>query len=323
MKGRLPQVAIVMPVYNALPYLDAAIESLLRQTLSDFCLAIYDDRSTDGSYHRALDWAGRDPRITVHRGTTRLGPCGSSNAAAALATTEFVARMDADDVAAPERLLYQLEVLRANPDAVLIGSAFEMIDGRGQVIRGPVLSHTTGSAPPIAHASIFYRREAFIAAGGYREHTDYFEDQDLYRRLSLHGKLLVSRRPLVQMRFAGQHARLRDDREEVIQRINLLYQGEDAGQGSATTRVLSPAAIYSVAVLAALGLERPKLLGLALKRVDFRQPMKAFGVLAFIATAELSPHAARAMNRLFGRLRKMRSGVSEGQDIHSWVFTER
>lgn len=48
---------MVMPVYNALPYLDPAIESVLAQTLGDFRLAIHDDGSTDGSYERALDWA--------------------------------------------------------------------------------------------------------------------------------------------------------------------------------------------------------------------------------------------------------------------------
>lgn len=316
----LPQVTVVLPVYNALPYLDPAIESVLAQTLSDFLLAIYDDGSTDGSYERSLDWAARDPRVSVWRGERRLGPSGSSAAAATLADTEFVARMDADDICAPDRLAYQFAAMRDNPDAVLIGSTFEMIDGQGRVIRGPVMGALTGFAPPIAHSSIFYRREAFVAAGGYRERTNYYEDQDLYRRISRHGGLLVTRRPLMQVRFAGQHARLRDNREEVLQGINRLYR-HDAGSHSEAGRTISPVAFYAVGVLAVLNLDRPRLLGLMLKRADFGQPLKALGMIGFIALAELSPRAARLVNQFVGWLRKVRSGREGAREIEAWSFT--
>lgn len=319
MNAPLPQVTMVMPVYNALPYLDPAIESVLAQTLGDFRLAIHDDGSTDGSFERALDWAARDPRIRVQRGERRLGPSGSSAAAAALADTEFVARMDADDICAPDRLAYQLAAMRANPDAVLIGSTFEMIDGHGRVIRGPVIGALTGFAPPIAHSSIFYRREAFLAAGGYREQTNYFEDQDLYRRLALHGRLLVTRRPLMQVRFAGQHARLRDNREEVLEGINRLYR-HDAASQSIARRNISPVAFYAVGVLAVLNLDRPRLLGLMLMRADFAQPLKALGMITFIALAELSPRAARSVNQFVGWLRKVRSSKEGVREIETWSF---
>jgi glycosyltransferase involved in cell wall biosynthesis len=163
----MTDVTVVMPVHNAMPYLDAAIESVLAQTHTRFGLAIYDDASSDGSYQRALDWASRDKRIAVKRGETRLGPCGSSNAAARLAETELVARMDGDDIAMPERLELQLKALHDHPDAVLVGSTFDMIDGEGQIIRPAVPSRIAGAAPPFAHPSIMYRRSAFEAAGGY------------------------------------------------------------------------------------------------------------------------------------------------------------
>lgn len=320
MNDRLLQVTLVMPVHNALPYLDPAIESVVTQTLRDFRFAIYDDSSTDGSYERALEWSARDPRITVQRGERKLGPCGSSAAAASLADTEFVARMDADDICMPERLAYQLAVMQANPDAVLIGSTFEMVDARGRVIRRPVMGALAGFAPPIAHSSIFYRRQAFLAAGGYRENTSYFEDQDLYRRLSRHGHLLVTQRPLMQVRFAGQHARLRDDRQQVLQGIDKLYN-RDAGRPSKGARTISPMAFYAVSVLAVLNLNRPGLLWLMMDRADFRHPLKALFVTCFVALAELSPRAARSLNQFLGWTRTFRSARIPAREIDAWRFT--
>jgi glycosyltransferase involved in cell wall biosynthesis len=302
MAGLEREITVVMPVYNALPYLDAAIASIMDQTLTQFRLAIYDDHSDDGSYERALVWAQRDPRISVARGERRLGPSDSSNAAAMLATTEFVARMDADDVAMPERLALQLEIMKAHPEAVMVGALFEMIDGTGTVIRPAMRRHLNAATPPIAHASIFYRHAAFQAAGGYRTDTDYFEDQDLYRRLGQVGALLYIDVPLVQLRFAGQHARLRDSRTQVLERISRYYQSDDLINGK-TAKRLDPVAFYAVGVLAVLGLERPHLFGMMIRRASFRRPLKALAVLAFTGLAEISPRLARGLNALIARLR--------------------
>lgn len=321
MAGPMYDVTVVMPVFNALPYLDEAIASILAQTLTDFRLAIYDDHSTDGSYERALEWAARDRRIGVTRGERRLGPCGSSNAAANLADSDFVARMDADDIAAPDRLAIQLEALRRDPSAVLVGSVFDMIDGAGHLIRSAALGQTVGDAPPIAHSSMLYRREVFDAVGGYRERTDYFEDLDLYRRMAAHGTLLVVDRPLIGLRFAGQHARLRDDREDVVERINLRHQPQGQTEPTAKGRTISPMAFYSIAVLAVLGLERPRLVGLMLRRLHFHLPAQTLAILGFVAVAEVSPHLARVINRMIGRFRAGPAGVrGAAPEVHAWTF---
>ncbi len=302
MAGLDREITVVMPVYNALPFLDAAIASILGQTLTGFRLAIYDDHSDDGSYERALEWAQRDPRTSVTRGERRLGPSDSSNAAAMLATTEFVARMDADDVAMPERLALQLEIMKANPEAVMVGSLFEMIDGTGKVIRTAMRRHLNAATPPIAHASIFYRHAAFHSAGGYRKGTDYFEDQDLYRRLGQVGPLLFIDIPLVQLRFAGQHARLRDSRTKVLERISRYYQPEGCINAKTAHR-LDPVAFYALGVLAVLGLERPNLFWTMIHRASFNRPLKTLAVLAFTGLAEISPRLARGLNALIARLR--------------------
>jgi glycosyltransferase involved in cell wall biosynthesis len=323
MVGRTPEVTVVMPVYNALPYFDQATASILAQTMPDFRLAIYDDHSDDGSYERALDWARRDPRISVTRGARRLGPVGSSNAAALLATSEFIARMDADDIAMPERLAIQLEVLKAHPQAVLIGSIFEMIDGSGTVIRAATRGQSNWPNPPIAHTSILYRRAAFLTAGGYRQDTDYFEDQDLYRRMAQVGQLVVVDVPLIQLRFAGQHARLCDSRMDVLEQINRQYL-PGIVHDTIPAQWIDPVAFYSVGVLAVLGLQPPHLFWTMIRRASFDRPLTALAVLTFVGLADISPRMARGLNEWFGKLRSGGFAKSAARpSIRIWTFDSR
>ena len=307
-----PALTVVMPVYNALPYLDEAIASILAQTHRDFVFAIYDDHSNDGSYEAALAWAQRDPRVRVVRGEHRLGPCDDGDAAAALAETELVARMDADDVARPDRLERELAVLALHPDAVLVGSTFDMIDARGRLLRRATPGRILGEAPPFAHPSILYRRSEFEAVGGYKRNTDYFEDLGLYQRLARRGRLMVIVDPLVSIRFAGQHPRLRDDRAEVLRKIDRQFHNR---RGKSADGRVSVLAYYSVAVLNILALQRPRMFAEILRRATFAKPLKAFTALGIVGIAEVSPRLARflgqsaAMIRERIRIRKLGLGT--------------
>lgn len=296
-----PTVTIVMPVYNALPYLDEAVASIVGQTHSNLRLAIYDDHSNDGSYEAAMAWTQRDSRVSVTRGAQRLGPCGSSNAAAALADTELVARMDADDVMVPERLEVQLAALAEHPRSVLVGSIFDVVDANGNLVLKSNPGQIEGERPPIAHSSILYRRATLQAIGGYRENTDYFEDLDLYRRISSLGEILVINRPLIKVRFSGQNARLRDDQLDVLTRINRLYS--PGGRSGVSRRDLSPVAFYSIANLAVMGSSRPRMLRLFARKVGLERPLLAAAVAVFIAIAEISPSLARMGWRLATAMR--------------------
>jgi glycosyltransferase involved in cell wall biosynthesis len=307
-------LTVVMPVFNALPYLHEAIASITAQSYGRFRLAIYDDHSTDGSFEAALEWAERDPRVSVTRGAQRLGPSGSSNAAAALADTEFVARMDADDVMVPERLEAQLAVLTRFPDAVMIGSTFDMIDGKGRRIRKARWTGIGGGYPPIAHPSILYRRTALEAIGGYRANTDYFEDRDLYRRMAEHGQIVVINRPLIKVRYAGQHARLNDDPEAVLRKLDRFYAREPAaGQR------LSPMSFYSMAYLAMIASKRPNMFGLMLRKACFAEPRMAVPIAAIVGLAELSPRLARSTWRAASALRGMFAATPQShEEIYVW-----
>jgi glycosyltransferase involved in cell wall biosynthesis len=131
-----PPLSVVMPVYNALPYLHESIASILAQTFADFEFVILDDGSTDGTAAALREWARRDPRIRLVTSPRNLGLAGSSNLVVAHATAPLIARMDGDDVAHPERLERQLAVMRAHPDASLVATLWEGIDAGGGT-RGP------------------------------------------------------------------------------------------------------------------------------------------------------------------------------------------
>lgn len=116
-----PPVTVMMSVYNGMPYLPEAVESILGQTLSDLVFLIIDDGSKDGSlpYLQGI----RDPRVQViprpHEG---LGP--ALNFALSECKTEFVAHMDSDDIALPRRLEVEVQFLRDHPEVGMVGSQF-------------------------------------------------------------------------------------------------------------------------------------------------------------------------------------------------------
>src|SRR5664280_1259769 len=105
--NRLPAVSVVMTVFNTASYLAETIESLLRQTFADFEFIIVDDGSTDGSVDLIRRHATLDSRIRPLFGGHR-GQGAAANAGIALARGHFIARMDSDDIALPERLATQL-----------------------------------------------------------------------------------------------------------------------------------------------------------------------------------------------------------------------
>lgn len=215
-----------MPVFNALPFLDESIRSILGQTFQDFEFVILDDGSTDGSGEALREWAGQDRRIRVIESGRRLGPAGSSNRVVQEARAPIVARMDADDVVPPHRLERQMYVLARAPDAVLVAGLCETIDARGRRTRRVDRSRLLRASPfaPFAHGSIMFRREAFTLVGGYREATAKWEDIDFYLRLADAGRMLVVNDILLRVRHSLVSTRLTDDPHGLERAMDLMYR---------------------------------------------------------------------------------------------------
>ncbi len=194
-----PRISCAMPVYNTTAYLAEAIESILGQTYTDFEFLIANDGSTDGSDDIIAQYAKQDSRIVHLSRTENRGLVFTRNELLDHAQGEWLATMDSDDIALPERFERQLAYIAANPDYDLVGSAAQLIDPEGNPMceMGVELSHDEIDAWHMAGSSgtafvsptAMIRTSALRAVNGYREHDGCAEDFDLMLRLAEKGQL--------------------------------------------------------------------------------------------------------------------------------------
>jgi glycosyltransferase involved in cell wall biosynthesis len=132
-----PLVSVIMPTYNAAPFVAESIESVLAQTYEPMELAVVDDASEDATPTIVEDYARRHPdRIRFRRAAERAGPCRRRNDALDLASGSLIAWLDHDDLWVPEKTARQVEVMKARPDVGLVYSGFEAFDSES---REPIL----------------------------------------------------------------------------------------------------------------------------------------------------------------------------------------
>lgn len=181
-----PLVTIALSMRNSAATIDAALGSLVAQTWPDWELRLYDDGSTDDSLERVR--RRRDPRIHIVADGVRRGLAARMNQAIDAAAGAYLARMDADDIAYPERLARQVEHLDAHPEIDLLGAAMMIFrDDGAPVGRHPVhLTHETICARPyrgfyLPHPSWTGRIEWF-RKWRYDVRYTKAQDQDLLRR---------------------------------------------------------------------------------------------------------------------------------------------
>lgn len=185
-----PQVTVVIPVWNGERYLKQSVESILRQTFTDFELLIIDDGSTDGTAAIAQGFLG-DPRVSLHR-QANGGVVSARNTGLALARTELIAFLDADDVADPRRLALQVAELAARPGLAVLGSTITYFNDQHAVLRtqafpsGPrEVAAGLERGNVLAQPAVMLRKSMVQAAGGYRAPFRHgAEDYDLWLRLS-------------------------------------------------------------------------------------------------------------------------------------------
>ena len=177
-----------MSVHNGAPLVGEAVASVLAQTDGDLELIVIDDGSTDAT--PGLLAAVADHRLRVRR-QARTGLTRALNQALGLARGALVARLDADDVALPDRFARQRAFLARHPEVGLLGTAAREVDPAGalvQVVQPPVddaaLRRVLIRANPFVHSSVMLRRELLARAGGYDEALAVAQDYELWLRLS-------------------------------------------------------------------------------------------------------------------------------------------
>jgi hypothetical protein len=186
-----PLISVVMPVRNVERFLPEAIESILGQSFTNFEFIIVDFGSTDDSKLIVSRYAAKDERIKP----LEIPPCtlpAARNAGCQIARGKYIAVMDADDMALPNRLLAQIECMEANPEIGLLGGAVEWIDSVG---RSDGIRHGNPTQPlrikselafrcTFWHPTVLLRKDAFAALGGYRSAFVCAHDYDLALRFA-------------------------------------------------------------------------------------------------------------------------------------------
>jgi len=186
------QVLVVMPVYNALPYLPEAVASILNQSFSDFIFLAVDDSSTDGSYEFLVNQ--KDERIEVIQ-QKHAGPGAAMNLAIQFAQKNniaYIARMDADDISCPQRLEMQLRQMETNSDLAAMSCNCDYIDLKGKIIGKSTIPITSkrirweirNGFRGLVQGACMFRTSALAGIGGYNPLIPQAEDTDLFLRLS-------------------------------------------------------------------------------------------------------------------------------------------
>ena len=187
-----PKISVLMPVYNGQAFLQSSIESILEQDYSDFELLAIDDGSSDDSVKILESYACEDPRIRIIRQEKNCGIVATLNHGLEIAKAEYIARMDADDIALPKRLGQQIRYFERNPNVAVVGTGVNFIDKFGRKIcAGPKYPTHNNDIKPylfrdccLFHPSVMVRKSVIKALGGYRNTFRHAEDYDLWFRVS-------------------------------------------------------------------------------------------------------------------------------------------
>ena len=199
----MPRVSVVMSVYNEEHYVDLAIDSILRQTFRDFEFVIIDDGSVDNTPHILQGY--HNPRLRIYRQDNQ-GQSASLNRAIQLASGTYIARMDADDIALPQRLEREVRFLDAHPDIALVGTWCMKVNtatGHERLQRLPeddaAIRRFLVVDNPFIHSSVMIRRSVIETVGLYDKGL-IWQDYDLWVRVARNHRIANIPEPLMVRR---------------------------------------------------------------------------------------------------------------------------
>jgi glycosyltransferase involved in cell wall biosynthesis len=179
-------LTVLLPVYNGEEYLRETMQSILGQTCGDFEFLIVDDGSTDSSVEIIRSFS--DPRIRLLHNKTRLKLSGALNRGMKEARGAYIARMDADDIALPERLERQVAYMEKHPEIGMCGTAIEIFGkGRSRVDVYPATSDEIKAYAlfdcPFCHPTVMIRKDMFARHDLWYDGSFYpTEDYELWTR---------------------------------------------------------------------------------------------------------------------------------------------
>lgn len=200
-KDLKPKISVIMPIYKSSLYLEEAISSVLKQSYKDFEFIIIDDNDVKDVEEKDkcsnIINSFDDKRIILINNNGNIGVTASINKSLKIAKGEYIARMDSDDVNATDRFFKQNLFLDNNDKYTLVGSFYETIDTKGDIIKKVSLPYKNENLKvelfernPFTGGGVMFRKKILDVVGAYEFHdNDFSEDYDLWFRLAKVGKV--------------------------------------------------------------------------------------------------------------------------------------
>lgn len=196
-RRKMPLVSVIMSAFNSQSVIDRAIQSIVDQSLEEWEMIITNDGSTDQTGAKLDRWAGTDDRIRVLH-TANRGLTLSLIDGCEVARAPVIARQDADDWSAPDRLALQFDLLQQRADIGFVSCYTNYVGPAGErleTVERPTDPETaterllSDRLGPPAHGSVMFRRELYLDVGGYRAAFYYGQDSDLWLRMAERSKI--------------------------------------------------------------------------------------------------------------------------------------
>lgn len=188
------RISVLMAIYNCADTIEEALDSLIAQTYQGFKVILCDDCSTDKTYEVAEKYLQKYPdKFILIKNEKNMKLPYSLNRCLEYADTEYVARMDGDDISKPERFQKEIEFLDANPDYALVSCPMEYFDENGVFMIGKASPNPSKenfiNGTPHCHAPVMIRTDAIKSVGGYtvEKWTQRGQDVHLWAKLYSNG----------------------------------------------------------------------------------------------------------------------------------------
>lgn len=220
----MPTISVIMPAYNAELYIVQAIESILSQTLCDFEFLIYNDGSTDKTHEIISSFT--DSRIVYKNIEKNSGYLNLLNDGLITAKGKYIARMDADDIALPNRFEEQYKYLEANPEVGICGSWYEFIGNLNHIHKSAVtfeeIQYSLFFGCPLTHPSVMMRNE-LIQKHSLRYNSEYYyaEDHYFFAQGAMHFKVVNIPQVLLKYRIHNHQVGSAKWKEQFLAKSNI------------------------------------------------------------------------------------------------------
>lgn len=187
-----PRISVIIGIYNCASTLVEALDSLYAQTYQNFKIILCEDGASDNTYQVAKEYATKHDNIVLIRNEKNMGLNYTLNHCLEYADTEYVARMDGDDISLPTRFEKEINFLDEHPEYAIVTTPMKYFDENGIFREGrggrePQTSEFPKHSP-FCHAPCMVRKEAYDAVGGYTVAENLLREEDYHLWIKMYAK---------------------------------------------------------------------------------------------------------------------------------------